>query len=119
MKNFILGGLVTASLALAATTPAKAQIVSDPAADADCVLALLTLLDQPEIKGDEDGIITIAMYYFGRLGGEGKATEGYLISRMGQFADDENLYLEEADNCVTDFETEAKKFENMGKILDN
>lgn len=68
MKNFIFGGLVTASLALAATTPAKAQIVSDPAADADCVLALLTLLDQPEIKGDEDGIITIAMYYFGRLG---------------------------------------------------
>lgn len=118
MKNMIFSGLISASLALSSLTPANAQIVSDPAADADCVVALLILLDQPEVKDDEDGIIAIAMYYFGRLGGEGKATESYLISRMGQFADDENFYLEEAENCITDFEGEAKKFENMGKILE-
>jgi hypothetical protein len=117
MKKRIIAACCAACLLSAPMAYASESIDSDPAKDADCLIALLTLADQADDK-DEDSIFAMAMYYFGRLGGEGKADAAYLLSRMGRFTDDENLYLAEAESCVSDFETEAKKFDELSKIME-
>ena len=117
MKKAIIAALAGASLAFGTAAEAARSIDSDPAADADCLIALLALSDDAEGE-DEDAILTMAMYYFGRLGGEGKANTTFLLSRMGRFADDATLYLTESQQCATDFETEAKKFDELSKALE-
>ncbi len=117
MRKTVFAALAAVSLTIAPMAHASESIVSDPSSDADCLVALLVLADQAE-KEDEDALFTVAIYYFGRLGGEGKANSAFLLSRMGRFADDESLFLTEAESCITDFETESKKFDELSKLLE-
>ncbi|GAB5488536.1 MAG: hypothetical protein Pars2KO_21060 [Parasphingorhabdus sp.] len=117
MKKSLIAALGAIALLSTPMAFASESIDSDPSADADCIIALLTLSDQAD-GDDEDAIITMAMYYFGRLGGEGQANASYLLSRMGRFADDESLYLTEAESCISDFETEGEKFAELAKLLE-
>lgn len=117
MKKRLVAVLCSASLVFAPTAYASESIDSDPSADADCLISLLALSDQADGE-DEDAILAMAMYYFGRLGGEGQANSSFLLSRMGRFADDETLFLTEAESCITDFETESKKFDELSELLD-
>jgi len=117
MRKAIISAVIAASLLIGTGAHAAESIVSDPSSDADCLVALLALADQAD-KEDEDAIFTMAIYYFGRLGGEGKADTAFLVSRMGRFADDESLFLTEAESCIADFEKEAKKFDELSKLLE-
>lgn len=117
MKKRLVAALCAASLLCTPAAFASESIDSDPSADADCLIALLALSDQADGE-DEDAILAMAMYYFGRLGGEGQANSAFLLSRMGRFADNETLFLTEAESCVADFETESKKFDELSELLD-
>ena len=115
------GFLAAATAALLAFTPSAAfgqNIDSDPASDADCVIALMLLGESAEGDEIEDAIFAMTMYYYGRLGGEGSASASYLASRVGRFVDDETLYLTEAQACANDFEDEAKAFDELAKIFE-
>lgn len=117
MNGLFYGALAAATMTAGSMAAANDPVVSDPGADADCLISLILLMEAAD-KADEDAIFTIAMYYFGRLGGEGRADKTFLMSRMGRFFDDENLYLTESQACATDFETEGKKFEELAKALE-
>jgi hypothetical protein len=118
MKNFFYGGLIAASLVFASATPAKAELQSDPERDADCTISLMLLMAQvEEAGGEQDPIFTITMYYFGRLGGEWRANEAYLTSRMDRFVAEPEFYLEKSQQCATDFEAEAETLGEFGTSL--
>lgn len=117
MKKRLLAACTGLSLFLAPAAYAAESIDSDPASDADCLIALLALSEEAD-SSDQDAVLTMAIYYFGRLGGEGQANSAFIISRMGRFADDETLILTEAESCITDFETESNKFDELSKLLD-
>ena len=112
-----LTALVAGTLMITATaTPAMAEMQQDPQTDADCVIALSMLADQAE-EAEGDAILTIAMYYFGRLGGGGKATTDFLVSRVDAFETDEALFLTEAEKCATDFQGETDKLAAFADAL--
>ena len=117
MRGWIYGAVAAATMAIGPMAEANGPVVSDPGADADCLISLIMLMDAAD-EPDDDAIFSIAMYYFGRLGGEGYANKTFMMSRMGRFFDDENLYLATSQACATDFETEAKKFEELSKALE-
>lgn len=117
MKKRFIAACCAVSLLSAPIAHAGESIDSDPSADADCLISLLALSDQADGE-DEDAILAIAMYYFGRLGGEGQANSAFLLSRMGRFSDNETLFLTEAESCIADFETESKKFDELSKLLE-
>ncbi|AMO71148.1 hypothetical protein [Sphingorhabdus sp. M41] len=119
MKNFLSSGLIAASFALASATPASAEMSSDPASDADCVVSLMMLTEQADNASDKDAIATMALYYFGRLGGEGQANAGYLSSRMNRFAAEPEYYLAKSEQCATDFEGETQTLEQFETWLTN
>ncbi len=116
MKNFLYGGLIAASHALASTTPAHAEMQSDPDSDADCTISLMLLMAQAD-AADQDGLFSVAMYYFGRLGGEGQANENYLVSRMDRFITDQMFFLQKSQECATDFEAETQTLREFGENL--
>ena len=116
MRNLIYGAVAASSLAFGSMAAANDTVVSDPGADADCLISLILLMDDAE-ETEEDSIFAIAMYYFGRLGGEGQANSDFIMSRMDRFAADENLYLTESRTCAVDFEREGGKFEELAKAL--
>lgn len=118
MKNFLSGGLIAASFALASTAPAQAESRNDPESDADCTISLMLLMGQDDVETDaQDAIFGIATYYFGRLGGEGKGNVEYLISRMDRFVEDEMFYLEKSQECATDFEADVQILGKFGETL--
>ena len=118
MKSVFWATAAAASLVLAASSASGRSIESDPAADADCVIALMLLGESAEGSSAEDAIFAMTMYYYGRLGGEGNANASYLASRVGRFVDDETLYITESEECANDFETEVSKFDELAKIFE-
>lgn len=116
MKKLFYGAIAASALMFGPSAAANESVVSDPAADADCLISLILLTDDAD-EEDEDAIFSIAMYYFGRLGGEGYANKDFIVSRMGRFFDDENLYLSNSQVCATDFELESRKFDELGKAV--
>lgn len=116
MKNFLYGCLITASLVLASTAHAESQ--NDPESDADCTISLMLLMGQDDADTDaQDAIFGIATYYFGRLGGGGKANVEYLISRMDRFVEDELFYLEKSQECAAAFEADVQVLGKFGETL--
>mgnify|MGYP003145239445 CR=1 FL=1 len=117
MRSLIYGVVAAATMATGAMAEANDRVVSDPGADADCLISLMLLMEAAD-ESDEDSLFTIAMYYFGRLGGEGYANKTFLMSRIGRFFDDENLYLTESETCATDFATEGNKLGELFEALE-
>ncbi|WP_417623099.1 hypothetical protein [Parasphingorhabdus sp.] len=118
MKNFWRSCLVATVLALASAGPAHAAMSRDAGSDADCTISLMMLTEQAEAS-DKDAIATMALYYFGRLGGEGQANATYLSSRMDRFAAEPEFYLAKSQQCTTDFEAETLILEQLETWLTN
>lgn len=78
----------------------------------------MMLTEQAEAS-DKDAIGTMALYYFGRLGGEGQANAAYLSSRMNRFAAEPEYYLAKSEQCATDFEAETLTLEQFETLLTN
>ena len=118
MKNLAYIAIAASVIMSGPQAAANESVVSDPAADADCLISLILLADAAD-EEDGDAIFSIAMYYFGRLGGEGHADKDFIASRMDRFFDDENLYLTKSQDCASDFELESGKFDELAKAVES
>ncbi|MGB5724800.1 MAG: hypothetical protein WBM39_10325 [Parasphingorhabdus sp.] len=118
MKNLFYGAIAASAFMFGPAVEANESVVTDPTADADCLISLVLLMDAAE-KEDEDSIFAIALYYFGRLGGAGYADTDFIASRMGRFYDDENLYLAKSQDCASNFERESRKFDELAKAVES
>ena len=116
MKNLLSSGFIAAALAFASAAPAHAALQSDPESDADCTISLMLLMAQAE-EADQAGLFSVAIYHFGRLGGEGKANKEFLLSRMDRFVDDQEFFLEKSQQCAADFEAESNTLAEFGNSL--